>query len=96
MTKNDIVDSLHEKIGFTKKETSDIVDSIFDSIKTALSESKSVKISSFGNFVIREKQSRMGRNPKTGEEVEISARSVVTFKPSQKLKETINGNNKTK
>ena len=90
MTKNDIVERLHSKIGFTKKEASELIDSIFDSIKGALSENKTVKISNFGNFVIKEKNSRMGRNPKTGEPIEISARSVVTFKPSQKLKDTIN------
>lgn len=91
MTKQDIVDRLHEKIGFTKKEASELIDSIFNSIKGALAENQTVKISNFGNFTVREKNSRMGRNPKTGEPIEISARTVVNFKPSQKLKETING-----
>jgi len=95
MTKNDIVDSLYEKIGVSKKEASDLIDSIFNSIKTALSEDKNVKISNFGNFVIRKKNSRTGRNPKTGEEIEIPARTVVTFKPSQKLKDTINESKKS-
>lgn len=90
MTKNDIVDQLHEKIGFTKKETGELIDTIFDSIKNALSDNQNVKISNFGNFTIRNKNSRMGRNPKTGEEIEISARNVVTFKASQKLKDLIN------
>ena len=91
MTKNDIVDRLHEKLGFPKKEAADILDSIFDSIKASLSDNRPVKISNFGNFVLKDKNSRVGRNPKTGEEIEIPARTVVTFKPSSKLKETING-----
>jgi integration host factor subunit alpha len=96
MTKNDIIDMLHDKIGFNKKETGELVDLIFDNIKGALASKKNVKISNFGNFSIRDKDSRMGRNPKTGEEIEISARSVVTFKPSQKLKEAINEKKKGK
>lgn len=91
MTKADIVEVVHNRTGFSKKESSEAVESILDILKEVLEQGEKVKLSGFGNFVIRNKEVRKGRNPKTGEEMEISARSVLTFKPSQKLKDHING-----
>ncbi len=91
MTKADIVEMVHEKTGFSKKESSEAVESILEVLKEKLELGDKVKLSGFGNFVIRKKDVRKGRNPKTGEEMEISARKVLTFKPSQKLKDFING-----
>lgn len=91
MTKADIVEVVHTRTGFSKKESSEAVESILDILKEVLEQGEKIKLSGFGNFVIRDKEVRKGRNPKTGEEMEISARSVLTFKPSQKLKDHING-----
>ena len=91
MTKADIVEVVHNRTGFSKKESSEAVESILDILKEVLEEGEKIKLSGFGNFVIRTKEVRKGRNPKTGQEMEISARSVLTFKPSQKLKDHING-----
>jgi integration host factor subunit alpha len=90
MTKADIVEKVHNRTGFSKKESSEAVESILDILKENLEQGNKVKLSGFGNFVIRHKDVRKGRNPKTGEEMEISARKVLTFKPSQKLKDFIN------
>jgi integration host factor subunit alpha len=90
LTKADLVDSIHEKIGFSKKEAADIVELIFDTIKGALTDGDKIKISGFGNFVVREKRARTGRNPQTGQAIEISARRVLTFKPSQVLRSDVN------
>jgi len=90
LTKADLVDSIHEKIGFSKKEAADIVELIFDTIKGALTDGDKIKISGFGNFVFREKRARTGRNPQTGQAIEISARRVLTFKPSQVLRTDVN------
>lgn len=90
LTKADLVDSIHEKIGFSKKEAADIVELIFDTIKGALTDGDKIKISGFGNFVVREKRARTGRNPQTGQSIEISARRVLTFKPSQVLRTDVN------
>ncbi len=90
MTKADIVEALYEKVGFSKKEAADLVELVFDTIKSALSEGQKIKISGFGNFVVREKRSRVGRNPQTGQSIEISARRVLTFRPSQVLREEVN------
>jgi len=91
MTKADIVEVVHNRTGFSKKESSEAVETILDILKEVLEEGEKIKLSGFGNFVIRNKEVRKGRNPKTGQEMEISARSVLTFKPSQKLKDHING-----
>ncbi len=91
MTKADIVEKVHGKTGFSKKESSEAVETILEILKERLESGNKVKLSGFGNFVIRKKDVRKGRNPKTGEEMEISARRVLTFKPSQKLKDYING-----
>jgi len=90
MTKADLVESIYEKIGFSKKESADIVEMIFDTIKETLEKGEKIKISGFGNFVVRSKRPRMGRNPQTGQEIEISARRVLTFRPSQVLKSALN------
>ena len=90
MTKADLVESIYEKIGFSKKESADIVELIFDTMKGTLEKGEKIKISGFGNFVVRDKRPRMGRNPQTGQEIMISARRVLTFRPSQVLKQALN------
>ncbi|MEG3641349.1 integration host factor subunit alpha [Magnetococcus sp. PR-3] len=90
MTKADIVQTVYQRLGLSKKESADIVESVFELIRNQLESGDPVKISGFGNFTMREKNPRQGRNPKTGEEVEISARRVVTFKASQILLNRVN------
>jgi integration host factor subunit alpha len=90
VTKGDIVERIHEKIGFSKKEASDVVESIFRVMKQRLENGETVKISGFGNFQVSEKRPRKGRNPQTGEEITISGRRVLTFKASQVLKKSMN------
>lgn len=90
MTKADIVEALYEKVGFSKKEAADLVELVFDHLKTTLSKGEKIKISGFGNFVVRDKRSRIGRNPQTGQSIEISARRVLTFRPSQVLRAEVN------
>ena len=89
LTKADIVERVYKEAGFSKKEAADLVDLVFKVIKDTLSRGEKVKISGFGNFSIRDKSTRVGRNPQTGEAMEISARRVLTFKPSQVLKEDV-------
>jgi len=89
LTKSDIVEDLNNEIGLNKREAKELVDMLFDEIKNLLSEGHEVKLSGFGNFQLRDKSPRPGRNPRTGEDVEISARRVVTFKSGQKLKESV-------
>jgi integration host factor subunit alpha len=91
MTKADIVEKVYQKIGFSKKEASELVELVFTSLKDVLTRGDKVKISGFGNFVVREKNERVGRNPQTGEQIKISARRVLTFRPSQVLKAMLNG-----
>ena len=90
MTKVDIVENIYEKVGFSKKEVTKIVEFIFDIIKENLQREEKIKISGFGNFVIRKKRARRGRNPQTGSDIEISARRILTFKPSQVMKGSLN------
>jgi integration host factor subunit alpha len=90
VTKGDIVERIHEKIGFSKKEASDVVESIFRVMKQRLENGETVKISGCGNFQVSEKRPRKGRNPQTGEEITISGRRVLTFKASQVLKKSMN------
>jgi len=90
MTKADIVESVYNKVGFSKKESSEIVELVFATMKETLANGEKIKISGFGNFIVREKNSRIGRNPQTGEVIEISARRVLTFRPSQVLKSALN------
>ena len=89
LTKADIVERVYKEAGFSKKEAADLVDLVFKVIKDTLSKGEKVKISGFGNFSIRDKATRVGRNPQTGEAMEISARRVLTFRPSQVLKEDV-------
>ena len=89
LTKADMAERLYEELGLNKREAKDMVDSFFDEIRTSLAHNEQVKLSGFGNFDLRDKRERPGRNPKTGEEVPISARRVVTFRPGQKLKERV-------
>ena len=86
LTKADLAEKLYEDLGFNKREAKEIVELFFDELRTALESNESVKLSGFGNFDLRDKKQRPGRNPKTGEEIPITARRVVTFKPGQKLK----------
>ena len=86
LTKADIADRLFEEVGLNKREAKEFVDAFFEAIKEALEGGENVKLSGFGNFQLREKNQRPGRNPKTGEEIPISARRVVTFRPGQKLR----------
>lgn len=81
-----MAESLFNELGLNKREARELVDSFFEDLRTALASGEQVKLSGFGNFDLREKNQRPGRNPKTGEEIPISARRVVTFRPGQKLK----------
>ena len=90
LTKIDIVEQIASKCGYSKLEASELVENVFDAIKLALETGENVKISGFGNFVLRDKRARMGRNPQTTAPMEISARRVMSFKVSQVLKEAIN------
>jgi integration host factor subunit alpha len=89
LTKADLAERLYEELGFNKREAKDLVDAFFDTVRAALEGNESVKLSGFGNFDLRDKRQRPGRNPKTGEEIPITARRVVTFKPGQKLRERV-------
>lgn len=86
LTKADLAESLSEKLGFTKRDAKETVEVFFEEIRKALEDGEQVKLSGFGNFDLRDKSERPGRNPKTGEDIPISARRVVTFRPGQKLK----------
>lgn len=90
-TKYELVQAVYTKLGgFSKKEAADLVDLIFELMKETLGRGETIKISGFGNFVLRDKRERQGRNPQTGEPITISARRVLTFKPSQLLKQALN------
>ena len=86
LTKAAIADRLFEVVGLNKREAKEFVDAYFEAIREALERGENVKLSGFGNFQLRVKNQRPGRNPKTGEEIPISARRVVTFRPGQKLR----------
>ena len=86
LTKADMADRLFDEVGLNKREAKEFVDAYFEMIRGALESGDNVKLSGFGNFQLREKNQRPGRNPKTGEEIPISARRVVTFRPGQKLR----------
>lgn len=91
MTKADIVQAIYGKLGgFSKKEASDLVDLVFETMKETLGRGEKIKISGFGNFVLRDKRERQGRNPQTGEPITITARRVLNFKASQLLKQFLN------
>lgn len=89
LTKADLAELLFERVGLNKREAKDIVDTFFAEIRDSLSQGEEVKLSGFGNFQVRDKPPRPGRNPKTGEVIPISARRVVTFHASQKLKSVV-------
>lgn len=89
LTKAELAETLFERLGFSKRESKDVVEAFFEEIRVALEDGEQVKISGFGNFDLREKSERPGRNPKTGEDVPICARRVVTFRPGQKLKSRV-------
>jgi integration host factor subunit alpha len=89
MTKADLADRLYEKVGLPKKEATSIVETLFNSMKNILSEGESIKITGFGTFLVRKKGERRGRNPKTGSELQIEQRIVVTFKPSLQFKSLV-------
>ncbi|AFU97771.1 integration host factor subunit alpha [Simiduia agarivorans] len=86
LTKADLAEKLYEELGLNKREAKELVESFFEEIRHALETNEQVKLSGFGNFDLRDKSQRPGRNPKTGEEIPITARRVVTFRPGQKLK----------
>lgn len=90
MTKADIVESVYEKVGFSKKEAAQMVEMVFEIMKDNLERGEKIKISGFGNFLVKEKRARKGRNPQTGKEIQISPRRVLSFKPSQALKKLLN------
>src|SRR5437764_14963656 len=94
MTKAEIVQALYTRVGgFSKKESADMVDLVFEMMKETLGKGEKIKISGFGNFVLRDKRQRPGRNPQTGDPIKISERRVLTFKASQILKQALNPRN---
>lgn len=93
LTKAELAELLFEQVGLNKREAKDMVETFFDEIRNALERGESVKLSGYGNFQLRDKPQRPGRNPKTGEEIPITARRVVTFHASQKLKSMVENAN---
>jgi integration host factor subunit alpha len=92
LTKSDMADKLFDELGLNKREAKELVEQFFEEIRLCLENNEQVKLSGFGNFDLRDKRQRPGRNPKTGEEIPISARRVVTFRPGQKLKARVEEN----
>tara|TARA_Y200000002_G_scaffold314736_1_gene272633 strand:+ start:2092 stop:2403 length:312 start_codon:yes stop_codon:yes gene_type:complete len=93
-TRSTLSEAVFKNVGLSRNESANLVDSVFNEILTSLIKGDDVKISSFGTFIVRDKKERIGRNPKTGEEVPITARSVVTFRASNVLKSKVNAKNK--
>jgi len=93
LTKKDLVNSLYLQIGYSKKISENLLEDFFEIIFSSLKKNKKIKIAKFGTFTLREKKSRIGRNPKTKEKKIISKRNVVLFRPSRELKKKINLNN---
>ncbi len=89
LTKAKLAETLFDQLGLNKREAKDLVEGFFESLRASLESGEQVKLSGFGNFDLRNKNERPGRNPKTGEEIPISARRVVTFRPGQKLKSRV-------
>lgn len=89
LTKAELAEALFEELGFNKREAKEFVDSFFEELRATLEGGEQVKLSGFGNFELRDKNQRPGRNPKTGEDIPISARRVVTFRPGQKLRSRV-------
>lgn len=94
LTRMDLADAVHSQVGLSRNESADLVESVLAHVSDALVDGQSVKISSFGTFSIREKAARVGRNPKTGEEVPILPRRVLTFRPSNLMKDRVAAGNK--
>ena len=92
VTKADLANTLYEQLGLNRREAKELVELFFEQIREALEKGESVKLSGFGGFSVRDKRSRPGRNPKTGQAVAVSARRVVTYRASQKVKEDIGQN----
>jgi integration host factor subunit alpha len=93
LTKAEVAEHLFEKVGLSKRDAKDMVEIFFEEIRETLESGDQVKLSGFGNFDLRQKSERPGRNPKTGEDIPISARKVVTFRPGQKLKSRVEDGN---
>ena len=89
LTKANMAENLFEELGLNKREAKELVEVFFEEVRLALEEGEEVKLSGFGHFILRDKNQRPGRNPKTGEEIPITARRVVTFRPGQKLKSRV-------
>ena len=89
VTKADLAAVLNEELGLNKREAKEFVEMFFEEMRQSLESGEGVKLSGFGNFILRDKNQRPGRNPKTGEEIPVSARRVVTFRPGQKLRERV-------
>ena len=94
VTRTDLADAVHQKIGLSRIESAELVETVLSVISDRIAEGESVKISSFGSFLVRSKNERIGRNPKTGEEVPITSRRVMVFKPSNILKQAVLDGNK--
>ncbi|MBQ9271305.1 MAG: integration host factor subunit alpha [Alphaproteobacteria bacterium] len=91
ITRVSITEAIYEEIGLSRKDSGDVLDLIIEEIKSELAGGNDVKISSFGTFALRKKNARIGRNPKTGVEAQITPRTVISFKPSQILRKAVNG-----
>lgn len=90
LTRADLTEAIYEEVGLSRNESADLVESVLEEVASCLVSGENVKISSFGSFLVRQKNGRMGRNPKTGEEVPIEPRRVLVFRPSQVMKDRIN------
>jgi len=93
MTKMDLVNSIYSKVGFSKKDSLEIVENVLEIMKARLEKGEKIKISGFGNFVVKEKKPRRGRNPQTGDQITIDGRKILSFKPSNVLRYLLNGSN---
>ncbi|MGB1311681.1 MAG: integration host factor subunit alpha [Leucothrix sp.] len=89
LTKAEMVEHLFDELGLNKREAKELVEMFFEEVRGALERGEGVKLSGFGNFTLRDKKQRPGRNPKSGEAIPVSARRVVTFRPGQKLKQRV-------
>ncbi len=94
ITRAQLTEAVYQEVGLSRNESADLLESVLNEISTALSKGEAVKVSSFGSFSVRQKGQRIGRNPKTGDEVPILPRKVLVFRPSQVLKSRINGKRK--
>lgn len=90
LTRADLTEAIYEEVGLSRNESADLVESVLEEVASCLVAGENVKVSSFGSFLVRQKNGRMGRNPKTGEEVPIAPRRVLVFRPSQVMKDRIN------